>query len=185
MSVFLPKYRDAKTGGWVEQDVWWYKFRFNGRLIRESAKTSRKTLALKAEENRRLELERGFNGIEDRRGERIRTVHELADEFLEGYKLRSPKSETFASYALGHVKRLAGQMMVVEASDRTAIDYQNARLGEGASPKSINEEAGFLLRVLGDHGDFIRAKLRRTKMLKLKRTRGVARAFSATVSRAE
>ena len=26
-------------------DVWWYKFRFEGQLVRESAKTNSKTLA--------------------------------------------------------------------------------------------------------------------------------------------
>src|SRR5436309_14295929 len=37
-----------------------------------------------------------------------------------------------------------------------------------AAPKSINEETGFLLRLLGEQGDFIRAKLRRKHALKLK-----------------
>jgi integrase len=46
--------------------------------------------------------------------------------------------------------------------------YQVARLKEKASGKTINEEVGFLLRILGERGDAIRLVLRRDKHLKLK-----------------
>ena len=42
-----------KRGG-----TWRYEFIFTGKRVRESAKTSRKTIALEAERQRRLELER-------------------------------------------------------------------------------------------------------------------------------
>jgi len=44
-------------------DTWWYKFKFAGQTIRESAKTASKTVAKNAERARRRELEEGFNGI--------------------------------------------------------------------------------------------------------------------------
>jgi hypothetical protein len=44
-------------------DVWWFKFRFQGQVIRESAKTKSKTLAREAERSRRRELERAINRI--------------------------------------------------------------------------------------------------------------------------
>lgn len=50
---------------------WWYKFRFAGRLIRESVKTKSKTVALAAEKQRRRELEEGYNDIADNRDERV------------------------------------------------------------------------------------------------------------------
>ena len=37
-------------------NVYWYKFKFGNRLIRESAKTHLKTLAREAERQRRREL---------------------------------------------------------------------------------------------------------------------------------
>jgi hypothetical protein len=43
-----------------------------------------------------LELARGFNHVEDNRRERIRSIAELAIEFLEPYKLRNARSATFA-----------------------------------------------------------------------------------------
>ncbi len=38
-------------------DVWWYKFRFAGQMIRESSKSESKTVAKDAERARRRELE--------------------------------------------------------------------------------------------------------------------------------
>jgi hypothetical protein len=68
--------------------------------------------------------------------------------------------------------------MVVDVTEVTIKNYQTTRLKETAAPKSINEEVGFLLRILGEQGDFLRAKLRRQKMLKLTTGRRVARAYT-------
>lgn len=178
MSVYRPTYTDPKTGKKKQQRVWWYHFSFAGRHIQESSKSTRKTIATEAEKKRRLELERGFNDTEDRRHERVRSVAETADIFFEDYKTRNPRSETFADYALGHVKRLLGKIMVIDVSAETIKTYQTDRLKEKASPKSINEEVGFMLRVLGEQGDFLRAKMRRTRTLKLSGQKGVALAYT-------
>jgi hypothetical protein len=46
--------------------TWWYKFRFAGRLFRESAKTKSKTLAHQAERQRHQGLEQAVHGIKKR-----------------------------------------------------------------------------------------------------------------------
>lgn len=158
-------------------DVYWYEFVFAGNRIRESAKTHSKTVAKLAEQNRRRELEKGFNGIEDRRDERIKTVKALVASYLEGYRVRH-KSITFAEYALGHISRHCGELMAVEVNERTVKAYQTARLKEKAAPKTINEEVGFLLRVLDEAGEPIRAKLKRQKALKLSTGRQVGKAYT-------
>jgi len=178
MAVYRPTYRDPKTGKLKQARIWWYHFSFDCQRIQESSKSSRKTIAQEAEKSRRLELERGFNAVKDRRHQRIRTIAQMAAEFFEDYKFRNPKSATFADYALRHVKRIAGKTMLVDITDETVKGYQTVRLREKASPKSINEEVGFMLRILGEHGDPIRAKLRRNRTLKLAMGRSVARAFT-------
>ena len=150
MAVYRPKYRDPKTGELKQQLVWWYKFSFAGRRIRESSKSERKTIAIEAGKARRLELERGFNNPSDRR-ERVRTVADLADEFAEGYKIRNPKSAIFAAYAIGHVKRLLGRRASSDVTEEVVTVFQTSRLKEKASPKSINEEVGFLRRSFVNH----------------------------------
>jgi integrase len=160
-------------------DVWWYKFRFAGRMIRESAKTESKTVARNAEHERRRELEEGYNNIGDRRDERIQPVSALVKAYLEEYPLKH-RSFTFAEYALGHVVRHLGKLLVVDVSPDTVKQYQVARLKEKVSPKSINEEVGFLLRVLGERGDAIRGILRRERSLKLRVPPSPGKAFTKT-----
>jgi integrase len=158
-------------------NVYWYEFLFAGRSIRESARTGSKTIAKDAEKNRRRELERGFNGLEDKREERIRSIKEMAIEYREDYCLRH-KSSVFVRYAVRHVIRLLGTLMAVDVTDKTVRDYQNTRLRENASPKTINEEVGVLLRVLGESGDVIRMRLRRQKALKLPVHNDVGKAYT-------
>jgi integrase len=76
------------------------------------------------------------------------------------------------------LKRLLGAKMLVDCDQAAIIKDQNDRLDEKASPKSINEEVGFLLRILGQPGDILRARLRKKKMLKLKTREGIGRAYS-------
>jgi hypothetical protein len=139
-------------------DVWWYEFWFAGQRIRESSKSTSKTVAKDAEKNRKRELEEGFNNIVDQRRQRIRTFREMVDEFFDGYKLRLSDSAVFADYAIGHLKRLLGGKMLVDFSEAVVIKYQNDRLDEGAAPKTINEEVGFLLRIMGEPGDILRVQ---------------------------
>ena len=58
---------------------------------------------------------RGVQWAEGRRDDRIRTVKELADAYLEAYKLRH-RAVTFATYALGNVKKHLGDQMAVDAT---------------------------------------------------------------------
>jgi len=158
-------------------NVWWYEFWFAARRVRESSKTTSKTLAKAAEQKRRRELEEGFNNLEDVRQERVRTIQDLADEYLISYKLRHPRSATFAVYALGHVKRLLGDKMLVDVNEDVVKEYQEARLREKTAPKSINEEIGFLLRIMDAQGDVLRVRLRKKKLLKLKTGTNIGKAF--------
>jgi len=159
-------------------DVWWYEFWFAGQRLRESSKSTSKTVAKDAEKNRKRELEEGFNNIVDQRQQRVRTFQDIADEFFDGYKLRLPDSAVFADYAIDHLKRLLGGKMLVDFSEAAVIKYQNDRLDEGAAPKTINEEVGFLLRILGEPGDILRVRLRKKKMLKLKVRKTIGKAYS-------
>ncbi len=133
-----------KRGG-----VWWYKFYFAGQPIRESSKSSSKTVAKNAEQQRRRELETGFHNVKEARQQRIRHLRDVVDEYLVSYMLRY-RSATFATYALGHVSRILGTELVVDIDEAAVLRYQEDRLREKAAPKSINEEVRFLLKMLGD-----------------------------------
>lgn len=70
MSVWRPK----------GSKVYWYDFVFEGRRIRESTKTTSKTLAKQAENARKLGLAAGFNNITHR--SRPQLFSEAAAEYL-------------------------------------------------------------------------------------------------------
>jgi len=162
--------------------IWWYQFSFAGQLIRESSRSTSKTIAKSAEQERRRELEAGYNNVKQVRQNRIRTLAEIIDDYLVGYRLRY-RSATFAEYALGHVSRLLGTKLAVDINDAVVLGYQEDRLREKAAPKSINEEVRFLLKMLGDPGEVIRAHLKKNRQLKLRVHKQIGKAFDAEESR--
>jgi len=83
------RYVDPKTGKKKQAKVWWYHFNFAGRHIQASSKSTRKTVAVEAEKKRRLELEKGFNAVEDRRVERIRPLFQRAGERLRALDIQN------------------------------------------------------------------------------------------------
>jgi integrase len=157
--------------------TWWYEFIYSGRRIQESAKTTSKTVAQTREHERRKELDNALNSPLDRRKANARTLAEIAAGYLKEYRLKH-KAVTFAEYAVGHILRHLGEKMVIQIGEETVGAYQIARLEEKAAAKSINEEVGFLLRILGARGDLLRADLRRKKALKLKGSAQQGKAFN-------
>jgi integrase len=148
-------------------------------MIRESSRSTSKTIAKSAEQERRRELEAGYNNVKQVRQNRIRTLAEVIDDYLVGYRLRY-RSATFAEYALGHVSRLLGRSMAVDINDATVLAYQEDRLREKAAPKSINEEVRFLLKMVGSPaGDLIRGSLKGKKLLKLPVPKQIGKAFDS------
>jgi hypothetical protein len=158
-----------------------YRFRFAGKQIDESTKTTFKTIASEADRQHRRALEAGYNKFKELRENRVRVLQEIIDEYLVGYRLRY-RSATFAEYALGHVARFFGTKLVGDITDSSVLHYQEDRLRDKAAPKSINEEVRFLLKMLGDPGELSRAQLKKTKQLKLMVHKQIGKAFDGDES---
>jgi integrase len=157
-----------------------YEFRLDGRRRRGSTGTANKQQAISEERRQRERFEKSYNQVieEEAREQQRKTIKQAADEFLIDYKLKH-ESATFAEYALGHVTDLLGHRLVVEMTPTVVKRYQMDRLAEKAGPKTVNDEVLLLLRLCGDQGDLIRARLRREKALKLKTPPSPGRAYSA------
>jgi hypothetical protein len=63
MALFQPTYTDKKTGEKKSSPYWWIDSTIGDKRIRESAETTRKTIAAQYERTRRLELERALAGL--------------------------------------------------------------------------------------------------------------------------
>lgn len=132
-------------------DIWWYKFRFAGRLFRESAKTASKTLARHAERKRHQGLEEAIHGIKKRVAPI--TFSAAATDWL---KLKKP---TLAAKSYGieqlniekHLKPTFGSLLLIDITADDIADYQRQRLKQGAAPKTINLEVGTLRAMLRRH----------------------------------
>jgi integrase len=157
-----------------------YEFMLDGRRHRGSTGTASKPHAIAEERLQRERLEKSYSQVieGEARKQRRKTIQQAADEFLLDYKLKH-ESATFAVYALGHVTDHLGGKLVVEITPTVVKRYQTDRLSEKAGPKTINDEVLLLLRLCGDQGDLIRAKLRREKAMKLATPPSPGRAYTA------
>ena len=157
-----------------------YEFQLDGRRHRGSTGTASKPQAIAEERLQRERLEKSYSQVieGEAREQRRKTIQQAADEFLLDYKMKH-ESATFAVYALGHVTDHLGGKLVVEITPRVVKRYQTDRLSEKAGPKTINDEVLLLLRLCGDQGDLIRAKLRREKAMKLATPPSPGRAYTA------
>jgi integrase len=132
-------------------DVWWYKFRFAGRLFRESAKTKSKTLARQAERKRHQGLEAAVHGIKKRVAPV--TFSTATAEWLKFKKVTlAPKSYRIEEVNIdNHLKPVFGSMLLIDITADDVAQYQQERLRQKAAPKTINLELGTLRAILRRH----------------------------------
>src|SRR4051812_34297647 len=110
-----------------------FEFVINGRRYRGSTGTANKPEAIAEERRQRERLERSYSQVlqEETREQQRKTVEQAADEFLEDYRTKH-RSATYAEYALGHVKSLLGDRLIVEITPKVIKGYQTSRLKEKA-----------------------------------------------------
>lgn len=135
-----------KRGG-----VWWYEFVYAGKRIRESAKTTKKTIAAEVEKQRRLELERALAGLpSEDRSRRIQSVGDVIQSYLEDYPAdHSVKASVWTRGCLGHVRKHLGGVLLSDVTEKKIRQYMVSRRETGASNRTINMELGELSRAMG------------------------------------
>jgi len=134
-----------KRGG-----TWWYKFKFEGQVIRESAKTCSKTVAREAEKARRRKLEEGFNGI--RRRDRAPLLKSAADAWLDSKTALTPLGRAYYSIYAAKLKREIGARLISDIGLDEIAALQRKRLGQGLSARSVNCEIATLRQILKRFG---------------------------------
>lgn len=140
-----------------------YKFRFDGQVIRASAKTTSKTVAREAEHARRRELELSVNRITKR--ERLPLFGTAAKAWLESKTALTALGRAYYAQYIGKLTRQFGSRLV---SDITADDIaalQRKRQAEGLSGRQINCEVATLRTILKHFGLWL-AIAHRVKMLR-------------------
>ena len=131
-----------KRGG-----VWWFKFRFGGQEIRESAKTSSKTVARDAQNARRRELENGYNGISKQK--RAQLFGNAAESWRrERPPTLAPKTLELYALCISHLKKGFANRLLLDITAGDIAAYQTRRMKEKASGRTINMEVGVLRAIM-------------------------------------
>src|SRR3974377_1548210 len=124
-----------------------YRFRFAGRMIHESARTTSKTLAREAERQRRRELEERINNVK-KRG-LPPTFERAARAWQEDRAHRmAAKTQSIYRLAVKHLLPLFGPKLLCDISVQHIADYQPIWLQSGAQGRTVNIEVSTLRQVM-------------------------------------
>jgi integrase len=134
-----------KRGG-----MYWYEFVFNGARIRESAKTTSKTIANEAERARRRELERAVNGISKR--ERPPLFPIAARDWLKSKTALSPLGLRYYTQYVRKLSRHFTNRLLTDIAAEDVAELQRKRQAQGRSGRQINAEVGTLRTILRYYG---------------------------------
>jgi integrase len=130
-----------------KEKTWWYRFRFGGRIVHESARTQSKTVAREAEKQRRRQHEESWNQITRRT--LPPTFQKAAGEWLKGREGRvAANTLSMARVALKHVLPVFGSKLLCDIAPKEVQAYQQARLQEGAQGRTINIEVQTLRQIM-------------------------------------
>jgi integrase len=130
-----------------KEKTWWYRFRFGGRIVHESARTQSKTIAREAEKQRRREHEESWNQIT--RWTLPPTFEKAAREWLKGREGRvAANTLSMARVALKHLLPVFGSKLLCDIAAKDIQAYQQGRLREGAQGRTINIEVQTLRQVM-------------------------------------
>ena len=124
----------AKCGERPTGGAWWYRFRFGGRIVHESAKTQSKTVAREAERQRRREIEEAINGLKRRK--LPATLEKASREWIDLKRVTlSPRSIAIEEANLLHLRPALGGRLLNEISAVDIAKYQQSRLTKAQRPK--------------------------------------------------
>jgi integrase len=127
-------------------NTWWFKFRFQGQVIRESAKSTSKTMARDAERARRRDLELSVNRIQKR--ERMPLFSVAAREWVATKSGLTPKSTERSEYHVFTLTKEFGRRLVCDITTEDIAALQRKRVGEGKAGRTVNYEIGVLRQIL-------------------------------------
>jgi len=137
-------------------DVYWYKFMWNGKLVRESTKQGNDKTARKMEAAHRTRLAEGLVGIREKKP--VPTLKAFCSERIEPYaKALSPTKWIWYRAGIRALEKYAAlaNMPLDEIRGEHAAGFAAWRLTQEIVPSSINSNLRVLrhiLRLAGDWG---------------------------------
>jgi integrase len=143
-SFYRRKWKDPKTGEWVEGETLWIKYYRNGKPYRESTHTDKITKAEKLLKKREGEIAEGklpgiyFDKI---------TVDELAEDFLTDYRINEKDTLSKAERSVKYLKEVFGGIKATDITTAKVKAYIDNRMSKDLSNATINRELAALKRM--------------------------------------
>ena len=129
--------------------VWWFKFRFCGRLIQESSKETNRNRAAEAQRRYRNRLADSYNVVPQRKAPMPFSV--AAEAVIAGKARKwAPKTLTIERLNLKHLLPVFGAKLLTDISAETINAYIGARL-EQAAAKTVSLEVATVRAILRKH----------------------------------
>lgn len=128
--------------------IYWMRFKFGGRSIHESTKSTSKTLALEAERQRRRQLEESYNGVKRRK--LPPKFDKAADDWYTAIKPHiAERTQDIYDVAIRcHLKPAFGPRLLSDVDSEAITTYQARRRAIGASARTLNKELQVLRQIL-------------------------------------
>jgi integrase len=130
--------------------VWWFKFQFQGQIIRDSAKTRSKTIARDAERARRRDLELAVNRVKKR--ERMPRFSVAAKGWLASRVDLAANTVEAYEHFVETLTEQFGKRLVCDIDDQDIATLQRKRLAAKKSGRTVNFEINVLRQILKAHG---------------------------------
>ena len=130
--------------------IWWYEFVFRGQRIRESSLSKTKNVAERIERERRRQLELGAAGLEEVKRPSLFSVA-LKAYLVERKPHWSEKTRVLQDISYRHLEPHFSRLLVSDIKGEHISRYQQAKLKEGASPRSINIDVALVRQLLKKH----------------------------------
>ena len=131
-------------------DTWWYKFKFAGRTFESRSSRTRRRSPGVRNTSAAESLEEGYHGLKKRQAPQ--TLKVASGEWLEMKRpTLAPKSYLIEKTNLGHILPVIGQKLLTDIAAEDVSRYQQHRIKEKASPKTVNLEVGTVRAILRKH----------------------------------
>ncbi len=137
--------------------VYTMDFLFHGQRIRETTGMTSITRAREVEAKRKQSLRDGSAGIRTRQQPLLLSF--AAADWQKTKKTKwSLKMAEIAANSISHLSPVLGKKLLVDIEARDVAKYQQARVDEGASGRTVNIEVGMLRQIMRKHGTWERIK---------------------------
>jgi integrase len=157
--------------------VWWYRFEFQGSLIRESTGLSNKEAARAVEDKRHTALRESRSGFTPQL--RSPLFSKAAEDYLKAKRTDwAPKTAIIEKTNLAHLTPVFGNRLLSDIGPDAVSSYRDGRRTDGAAKKTISLELGTLRAILIYKDLDANWRLIRKKLGKFSKVKNVGRAIT-------